>query len=70
VTPTLTTVQRWALELAEQHGWGVQVEAPGARVVLRQGHPARALVLYLGGAARKADERAARAEQSGDARPP
>jgi len=58
VTPTLTTTQRWALSLAEAHGWGVQMQAvDGTRVTLRHEQPARALVLYLNDAARAADTR-------------
>ena len=57
VTPTLTNPQRWALQLAEAHGWGVQVEAAGARITLRHGRPGYGLVLYVNDAARDADER-------------
>lgn len=46
--PALSDVQRWALQLAEAHGWGVQVEAKGQTTTLRHGQPGRALVLYLG----------------------
>ena len=55
--PALTDPQRWALQLAEAHGWGVQVEAAGARITLRHGRPGYGLVLYASDAARAADER-------------
>ena len=54
-TPTLTDVQRWALEIAEVHRWGVFVQAgDGSTLQLLHGYPRRALVLYLSDAAREA----------------
>ena len=45
----LTPAQRLALNLADAHGWGIVAEArDGSRLQLRRGHPARALVIYLG----------------------
>jgi len=47
-TPGLSDAQRWALELAETHGWGVAVETTdGERVSLCHGRPAYGLVLFL-----------------------
>lgn len=65
---TLISAQRWALECAEAHDWSVQVEvATGARATLRQGQPARAVVLFLSDRARQADDRATRQECRADA---
>jgi hypothetical protein len=55
-TPTLTDVQRWALEIAEAHRWGVFVQAhDGTQLHLLNGYPRRALVLYLSEAAAEND---------------
>jgi hypothetical protein len=64
--PTLTDAQRCAVALAEGTGWRIIVEAAdGSRLRLRQGHPARNLVLLLGPGAQAADERTLQAERVG-----
>lgn len=49
-TNALGEAQRTALALADAHGWRIEVQASdGSRVKLRPGHPARSVVICLGG---------------------